>query len=102
MKDKLIGYLKWIKNECKDWKTFLIFLIVVLIVYSPTWGGYLLYLIFKWKWCLAVATSTMIFWVGPFTPFIPLCIAITFGIKGIMEKWKNENTKNSGDSIKER
>ena len=84
IKGKIKNFIEWIKNECKDWKTFVIFIIVVLIVYSPTWLGYLLYLIFKWNWCIAMATASLVFWAGPFTPFFPLCIVITFLIKRLM------------------
>ena len=86
IKEKSRNFIKWIKNECKDWKTIVIFICVAIIVYSPTWVGYILYWIFKWKWCMVMATTSLMFWAGPFTPFFPLCIAITFFIKKIMKK----------------
>ena len=81
IKEKIINFFKWIKEECKDYRTFLIFACVIIAVHTPIWGGVLCYTIFKWKWCLAMATTMSLFWLGPFTPFFPLCIAITFGIK---------------------
>lgn len=92
VKDKIIGIFKWIKEECKDWRTLFIFMIIVIIVYSPTWVGLLLYKLFNWKWGMAIATTSFIFWMGPFTPFFPLCIAMTFAIKGLMRK-NDTNTK---------
>ncbi len=77
---------KWLKEECTDWKTLVVFLCVVAVVYMPVWGGYLLYYMFKWNWCLAMASITFTFWVGPFTPFFPICIAITLFLKKIMEQ----------------
>ena len=81
VKEKIGNFVKWIKEQCKDRKTFFIFICVVIIVYFPTWGGILMYKIFRWKWCLAMATTSLFFWAGPFTPFFPICIAITLAVK---------------------
>lgn len=86
IKSVLINIIEWIKNECKDWKTFIIFVCVIMVVYSPVWVGYILFFVFKWKWCLAMATAILVFWAGPFTPFFPLCIIITLGIKKLIEE----------------
>lgn len=74
-------FLGGIWQECRDVKTLLLLFLVMAIVYSPVWVGYLLYSVTHWAWCLAVATAVAAFWLGPFTPFFPLCIAITLGIK---------------------
>lgn len=84
IKEKSYNVFNWIKEECKDWKTFLILLCVIIIMYVPVWGGYLMYFIFKWTWCLTMATVTLAFWAGPITPFFPIAIAITLSIKKIM------------------
>ena len=84
--EKIKEFIKWIIDECKDWRTFVIFIIVIAIVYFPTWGGYLIYIIFKWNWSLAVASASLAFWFGPFTPFFPLCMAITLLIKKIITR----------------
>lgn len=60
-------------------------------MYTPVWGGYLLHILFKIKWGSVVATTYLAFWAGPFTPYFPLCIAITLGIKRLFEKRKNNN-----------
>ena len=49
IKSVLINIIEWIKNECKDWKTFIIFVCVIMVVYSPVWVGYILFFVFKWK-----------------------------------------------------
>ena len=98
LKQKVINFLKWIKKECKDWKTLIVLMCVIIIMYSPVWLGYLLYFIFKWNWCLVMASVTAAFWFGPFTPFFPLCIAITLSIKKIIQ-FKN---KKRGDQCNER
>lgn len=89
LKEKIKNFIKWVIDECKDWKTIIILLMVMIVVYFPTWGGFLFYYIFKWKWCFAVATGYFAFWMGPFTPFFPLCIAIALGIKRRIELKNN-------------
>lgn len=86
IKNAVIRFCKNIWNECKDWRTVAILLVVITIVYSPAWGGYLLYWIFGFKWCLPVATAWLAFWAGPMTPFFPLCIGIALGIKKLLNK----------------
>ena len=85
--------LEWLKRECKDWRTFAIFIIVLVIMYSPVWLGYLLYYIFNLKWCMVMATVVLTFWAGPLTPFFPLAIAVTLFIKKIMKIKKNRKEK---------
>lgn len=50
LKDKFIRFFRWIWKECKDVKTFILLLIVIAVVYSPVWGGYLLSALFGWEW----------------------------------------------------
>ena len=57
LKTKFINFCKWVWEECKDWHTVVIFAIVVVVMYSPVWGGYLCHAVFGWKWCSVVATS---------------------------------------------
>lgn len=79
--EKFRKFILYLKNECRDWRTLVLFVIVMAVVYSPVWLCYLLYFLFDFKWALIAATSVLAFWAGPFTPFFPLCIAITLGIK---------------------
>lgn len=88
IKEFFLNLFYWLKEELKDKRTFIIFLIVTIMLYFPVWGGYLLYFIFRWKWCLGIATFMLAFWFGPVTPFFPLAIAITLSIKKIL---KNRN-----------
>jgi len=89
VKQKEHKVLSWLKEECKDWRTFFIFACVLIIMYSPVWLGYLLYYILGLKWCLVMATVVLTFWAGPFTPFFPLAIAVTLFIKKIMKIKQN-------------
>ena len=82
---KIKNFFKWIWNECKDWRTLILLLGVIIVMYSPAWGGYLLYAAFGWTWCSAIASAYLLFWAGPFTPFFPMCIGITLSIKKAMQ-----------------
>lgn len=88
---------KWLWTNLKDIKTLIIFIIVFLLLSSEVWVFYLLGVI-TWgstfsKRCLGVASACWIFWLGPFTPFMPLCIGITFGVKAIFNKIKHKHLK---------
>lgn len=78
-------------RECKDRKTVMIFLAVVAVMYSPTWGGYLLHAICGWKAGSVIASAYALFWAGPCTPFFPLCIAITLALKKRSEQKEHES-----------
>ena len=80
-KDTFINFCHWVWQECKDAKTLLLFLLVIAVVYSSAWGGYLLYAVFGWKWAAVMASACPVFWSGPFIPFFPLCVGITLSIK---------------------
>lgn len=97
LKEKIKKFLLWIWGECKDVKTLALLLVVIAVVYSPVWAGYLLYGLFGWTWCLAMATTCLVFWAGPFTPFFPLCIAITLAIKRLFQKFGKKSSRNSKD-----
>ena len=97
MKDKLLHVFHIVWAECKDVKTLVVFGIVFAVLYTPTWLGYLLYLIFDWGWCAAVATAYIVFWAGPFTPLLPICFAITLAIKRKMHKKENADNSEKTD-----
>ena len=85
----------WIWRNIKDWRTFLIFFIVFLIVSIEVWLPYLLGVI-TWgsdfsKAMFAFGSACWLFWLGPGTPFLSLCIVITIGIKSIFNKIRFRN-----------
>lgn len=76
----------WVWVNIRDWKTAVIFGLTVLIVSSEVWLLYLIYFITGNQWCLGVGSACLVFWLGPGTPFIVLCIGITMGIKALLNK----------------
>lgn len=76
----------------RDWRTFLIFAIVCLVISIEVWLPYLLGVI-TWgtdfsKWCFGIGSTLWLWWLLPGTPFLPLCIGITIGVKAIFNKIK--------------
>lgn len=57
---------------------------------SPTWLSILIGFLFNIKPLLAFATAYTAFWCGPFTPYLPLCLAITLAILKIIDKVKGK------------
>ncbi len=88
--EKVKAFFRWILDECRDWRTVVLLIAVVVAVYSPVWVGYLLKLIFGWQWAAVMATAVLVFWAGPFTPFFPVCVALTLAIKKWWEKRKKK------------
>lgn len=79
---------KWLWYNIRDWRTAVIFAIVALLVSSEVWVPYLIGLI-TWgtelsKWMIGFATGCWLFWAGPGTPFLVICIFLTMGIKEIL------------------
>lgn len=101
LRDKLIRFLKWIKKECGNKETIILFAVVVVVMYAPVWGGYLLYAVFGWKWCFGLASAYLALWAGPFTPFFPLCVAITLFLRNLFRKHKEHKAKKKKDKTRE-
>ncbi len=92
---RIKNFFKWLWQQLKDWRTLIIFIIVLLVMYFPAYGFYIFSVIFENGWFAAAATAYMAFWAGPFTPFFPLCIAITLAIKRIIFKISNHKNKSA-------
>lgn len=83
---------RWLWMQCHDWHFLVLFLVVMAVMSSEVWVFYIIGFV-SWgtefsKWCLGIASACWAFWLGPFTPFIPLCIAITIGIQACVNKIK--------------
>ena len=77
---------KWVWVNIRDWKTFIIFVIVFLVVSSEVWGLYLIGWIFDNNWCVSAASACWLFWLGPGTPFMVIVIFLTIATKAALNK----------------
>ena len=90
----------WIKENIKDWRTVIIFIIVLIIVSSSVWIFLLLGLITGNAWFYGVAGAVFIWWQLPGSPFFILCIGITIGIKTLFNKIRRKR-ENKNEQVEE-
>lgn len=97
---KRCKYLAWfpfkrVWTNIRDWKTFLIFAIVFIIVSSEVWCPYLIGFI-SWEnetlrnTMFGIGSACRLFWLGPGTPFMVIVIGLTIGIKILFNKIKEK------------
>ena len=89
---------KWIFTNIRDWRTAVIFVIVFLVVSSEVWIPYLIGLIFWGNETIrvtmfSVGSACWLFWLGPFTPFMVICIGLTIAVKALFNKIKDRREK---------
>ncbi len=77
------NFLLWVWRECRDWRTLALLAVVCIAIGTPVWGGYLLFLLFGWKWAFAVASGCLAFWWIPGVPFFTVSVTVTLAIKKI-------------------
>lgn len=90
-------FFVWLFKQLKDKKNIIIFIITVLALSSEVWFSFLMAVLTKNKWWWGIGSACWAFWLAPFTPFIPLCIAITVGVRKILDKITEKKNKNSSD-----
>lgn len=93
LKKIFINPVLYLVKNLKDLTTWIIFAIVFLTLSSEVWGFYLLGIITGNEWFYGIASACWLFWLGPFTPFLPLCVGITIGIKEGINRWKKKKKK---------
>ncbi len=91
IKTKIINFFKWIWTQLKDWHNLIILAVVTVVMTSPIWVCGILGFINNSAVLLGVAGGYFAFWLGPGTPFWPLCIAITLLIRKLLEKFRNKS-----------
>lgn len=97
-------FIQFFRFVLKDRASRIIFIITFLVLSSPIWLFYTLGIMFKNGWLIGVASAYWLFWIGPFTPFIPLCLGITAGIRAIVAEIRkkiNEKKKNKCDDTRD-
>ncbi len=85
---KLVRFVKGILRELGDIHNLLIFGIVVLVMTIPIWLLYLLGILLECTPLIAVGTVYWAFWMGPMTPFFPLCVAIALGLRKALDRYR--------------
>ena len=86
--DASVRLVRYVGAALKDARNWLIFAAVYAVMTAPTWAGWLLFLLTGNPWHLTYSSAYMAFWALPFTPLIPLCIAVTLGIRKLIHRKK--------------
>lgn len=82
----------------------MIFVIVFLFVSCEVWIPYLIAFI-CWNnetlrySMLGVGSACWLFWAGPFTPFIIICISLTIGIKSLFNTIHSKRKKKKSQKL---
>ena len=69
----------------------MIFAIVSAVVSCEVWMPDLRGIITGNAYLFAVGSACFAFWLAPFTPFLPLCIGITLGIRKVIDKIRSKH-----------
>lgn len=94
MKAKLKGLWKWLRKNVFNKEMFIFVLIAEAIFWSPCIvTGLLALMVNKWYW--TVFTAICVFWAGPFTPAVPLQLALALALKKLWHKLHNRKLKGS-------
>jgi hypothetical protein len=88
MLQKIKRFWQSVLKQLKDKTNIKIFIIVLLLMYAPTWLLLLLGCVFKNAALISTAIGYAVFWAGPCTPFFPIVIGITLFIRKILNKLK--------------
>ena len=91
---KTRALFKWLFSQLKDKTNIVIFIIVFLVVSCEVWVPYLLAIITGDAFWWGIGSACWAFWLAPFTPFLPLCIALTVAIRKIVNKVRDRRQKN--------
>ena len=94
---------KWVLTECKDWRTLVLFALVMAVMSSEVWVTYIIGFIAKnagnqtlGNSLLGTASAIWAWWLLPTgSPFMGICVAITVGIKALFDKIKDKKGKNN-------
>lgn len=97
LRKKFLSLLKTIIKQLKDKTNIIIFIVVFLVLSSEVWVPILLGIITQNAWWYGIGATCWAFWLAPFTPFLPLCLGITFAVRKAYDALK-KLSKNSEQS----
>lgn len=90
---KFLNLLKALFKQLKDRTNIIIFIIVFLVLSCEVWVPVILGIVTGNGWWYGIAATCWAFWLAPFTPFLPLCIALTFAVRKVIDAIKRRRHK---------
>jgi hypothetical protein len=94
MKEKLKAAWAWLRKHIFNKECLLGAIIAELIFWSPCIITGLLAIIFS-SWWWTAFWGIILFWTGPFTPALPLQLALIVAVNKFLKKWRKKGEKNA-------
>ena len=92
MKERIKKTWKWLRKHVLNREMLLWVIIAEAIFWSPCIvTGFLAITVSQWWW--TAFGAIIAFWAGPFTPAVPLQIALAMGLKKLYQAIKNRRKK---------
>ena len=89
-----VRWLRSLGRALRDGETYILFLLVMGVFCAPIWCGFALHRLVGWEWCGRLARGLMAFWTGPFLPFFPACVGMTFFLRQKLKNKRKQKRKN--------
>lgn len=99
LRKKFIDLLKAIIKQLKDKTNIVIFTVVFLVLSSEVWVPILLGIITQNAWWYGIGATCWAFWLAPFTPFLSLCIGLTFAVRKVYDALKKRSKKSKQSNV---
>lgn len=93
LKEKMKDLWQWLRKNLINKEMLLYTLVGEAIFWIPVWVPALLAIIVDPQWWTAVSV-VIVFWAGPFTPAIPLQLALIFALKKLHSKIRRKKNVN--------
>lgn len=96
---KFLSLLKTIIKQLKDKTNIVIFIVVFLVLSSEVWVPILLGIITQNAWWYGIGAICWAFWLAPFTPFLPICLGLTFAVRKAYDVLKKRSKKSKQSDV---
>jgi hypothetical protein len=90
MWQKISQWLRSVWTRLNDKTNLVIFVITIIVTYSPTWLLGPIGFLISSPYLVAIAVGYALFWAGPWTPYWPMVIAITFFVRKLYDKFRRK------------
>ena len=77
---------KWLKENIFVKDMFIYIIIAAIIFYIPTWVSFIYGLTTGNEYLFGFSAAYVLVWAGPFTPTIPVILAIAVFLKQVVKK----------------
>jgi hypothetical protein len=83
---------KWLKENIFVKDMFLYILVAAIIFYIPTWVLFIYGFISGEEYLFGIGAGYILVWAGPFTPTIPVILAIAVFLKQLVKRFRKKGS----------